>query len=128
MVHGCRSPTLCQTFDMSQPEASMRRLKRLELHVTHACNLTCESCSHYSNHNHRGHLTLSEADQWMAHWSHRLIVDEFNLLGGEPTIHPDLLGFVRLVRRHWPDTFIRIRTNGFFLNRHPGLPALLAAD
>jgi hypothetical protein len=60
--------------------------------------------------------------------SSRLAVDEFHLLGGEPTIHPDLCGFVRLVRRHWPDTLIQIRTNGFFLHRHPDLPALLGAD
>ena len=105
-----------------------RAVERLELHITHACNLTCDSCSHYSNHNHDGQLTLAEADRWMTLWSRRLAVTEFHLLGGEPTIHPDLAGFVTLARRHWPDAFIRIRTNGFFLHRHPGLPALLAAD
>jgi hypothetical protein len=108
--------------------AKLRHFKRLELHVTHACNLTCESCSHYSNHNHSGHLALDEADSWMGPWSRRLALDEFQLLGGEPTIHPELCGFVRLVRKHWPETAIRIRTNGFFLHRHPDLPALLAAD
>ncbi|HMG80466.1 MAG TPA: radical SAM protein [Xanthobacteraceae bacterium] len=106
----------------------LRSIERLELHVTHACNLTCDSCSHYSNHNHHGQLTLAEADRWMQSWSRRLAVAEFHLLGGEPTIHPDLPGFVQLARRHWPDAFIRIRTNGFFLHRHPSLPALLAAD
>jgi hypothetical protein len=119
---------LRQFFRAQQPETAIRRIERLELHVTHACNLTCESCSHYSNHNHRGHLALSEADRWMSLWSRRLGVDEFHLLGGEPTVHPELTGFVRLARRHWPNAFIRIRTNGFFLHRHPELPALLAAD
>lgn len=104
------------------------RTNRLELHVTHACNLACESCSHYSNQNHRGHLTLAEADRWMGLWSHRFDLDQFHLLGGEPTLHPELPAFVRLVRRHWPNTYISIRTNGFFLHRHPELPALLAAD
>ena len=66
----------------------------LELHVTHACNLACESCSHYSDHGHRGNLDPSEADRWMAAWSGRLRVDHFNLLGGEPTIHPRLAEFV----------------------------------
>lgn len=64
----------------------------------------------------------------MAGWSGRLVVDEFHLLGGEPTIHPELPAFVTLVRRHWPKAFIRIRTNGFFLHRHPDLPKLLADD
>src|SRR5215475_2991668 len=109
-------------------QSAPRAIKRLELHVTHACNLTCDSCSHYSNHNHHGQLELAEADRWMGLWSHRLAVRELHLLGGEPTIHPELAGFVTLARRHWPDAFIRIRTNGFFLHRHPSLPALLAAD
>src|SRR5438128_105663 len=96
-----------------------RHVSRLELHVTHACNLTCESCSHYSNQNHSGNLSLDDADRWMGGWSKRLVLDEFHLLGGEPTIHPELTEFVRLVRLHWPGTLIRIRTNGFFLHRHP---------
>jgi hypothetical protein len=32
-----------------------------------------------------------------------------------------------MVRRHWPETHIRIITNGFFLHRHPELPSALAA-
>ena len=64
----------------------------------------------------------------MALWSRRVAVGEFHLLGGEPTIHPELADFVRLVRRRWPETVIRIRTNGFFLHRHPELPALVASD
>jgi radical SAM family protein len=100
---------------------------RLELHVSHACNLTCESCSHYSDHGHRGNLDPATADRWMAAWSSRIRVKEFNLLGGEPTIHPDLAEFVPMVRRHWPEARIRICTNGFFLHRHPKLPSVLAA-
>jgi Radical SAM superfamily len=99
----------------------------LELHVTHACNLACESCSHYSDHGHRGNLDLAEADRWMAAWSSRFQLEHFNLLGGEPTIHPRLAEFVPLVRRHWPEACISVVTNGFFLHRHPGLPAALAA-
>ena len=101
---------------------------RLELHVTHACNLACESCSHYSNHGHSGNLSLEDAYAWMAPWSRRLTLDRFVLLGGEPSIHPELPSFVPLVRRHWPQARIRIVTNGFFLDRHPDLPRVLAAD
>jgi hypothetical protein len=103
-----------------------RPVQILELHVTHACNLTCESCSHYSNHGHKGHVTVAEADAWMGLWCHRLDVKQFDLLGGEPTVHPELPAFVSLVRRHWPNALIRVLTNGFFLYRHPKLPALLA--
>lgn len=94
--------------------------------MTHACNLTCESCSHYSDHGHRGNLDLAEADRWMAQWSGRIAVKQFNLLGGEPTIHPGLCEFIPLVRRHWPKAHIRVVTNGFLLHRHPGLPKAIA--
>lgn len=69
---------------------------------------------------------MEVADQWMSAWSQRLDVKVFNLLGGEPTIHPELPAFVGLVRSHWPKALIRITTNGFFLHRHPTLPAELA--
>ncbi|MBN9219176.1 MAG: radical SAM protein [Mesorhizobium sp.] len=101
---------------------------KLELHVAHGCNLSCESCSHYSNHRHSGTVSLEEADRWMGFWSRRVSVTWFNILGGEPTIHPHLPAFVGLVRRHWPDATIEIVSNGFFLHRHPTLPAILAAD
>ncbi len=49
-------------------------------------------------------------------------------LGGEPSIHPDLAGFVALSRKHWPNAHLRLVTNGFFLHRHPDLPAVLQRD
>ncbi|WP_314955784.1 radical SAM protein [Bradyrhizobium cosmicum] len=109
------------------PPEKLRCINRLELHVTHACNLTCESCSHYSNHGHAGNLDLAAADRWMTGWSNRLEMEEFCLLGGEPTVHPLLADFVPLVRRHWPKTRIRIVTNGFLLRRHPELPIKMMA-
>lgn len=106
----------------------MTEIRNLEVHLVHGCNLACESCSHYSNQGHKGVLSLAEADRWMALWSSRIRPRTFSLLGGEPTIHPDLTGFVSLARRHWPDAHLRLVTNGFFLHRHAGLPAMLQRD
>jgi Radical SAM superfamily len=119
---------LSRVFAIRRPKPKPRAVDRLELHVTHACNLACESCSHYSNHGHQGNLDLAQADRWMEAWSGRIVVGEFCLLGGEPSIHPQLSEFVVLVRKHWPTAHIRIVTNGFFLHRHPDLPTTLAAD
>jgi hypothetical protein len=104
------------------------RISRLELHVSHACNLACESCTHYSNHGHKGDLSLAEAEAWCAAWGARVDADHFVLLGGEPTIHADLGAFVPLVRRHFPGALISIITNGFFLSRHPDLGRIVAED
>lgn len=106
----------------------MLAIRRLEMHVAHACNLSCESCSHYSNHRHKGLVSLADAEAWLAAWKSRVTPERFTLLGGEPTLHPDLTEFVRLARRTWPEAEIRLVTNGWFLHRHPELPAVLAAD
>lgn len=108
--------------------AEKARISRLELHVTHACNLACESCTHYSNHGHKGDLPLADAEAWLSAWGARVGADHFVLLGGEPTLHPDLGAFVPLVRMHFPDALISIITNGFFLARHPDLGRILAED
>jgi hypothetical protein len=105
-----------------------RGIPHLEIHVAHRCNLACESCSHYSNQGHKGVLSLAEAERWMAPWSERLRPQTLSLLGGEPTVHPDLTEFVRLARRLWPAAYLRLVTNGFFLHRHPHLPLVLQQD
>ncbi len=104
----------------------MIRIANLELHVAHSCNLACESCSHYSNHNHKGLVTLDEARSWILPWMARLRPAMFSLLGGEPAINPDLSAFVPLARALWPKARIRIASNGLLLDRHPELPRRLA--
>jgi hypothetical protein len=106
----------------------MLDVQHLEIHVAHACNLHCQSCSHYSDQGHKGVVSLEDAGRWMAWWSGRIRPGTFSLVGGEPTIHPELAEFVRLARRHWPDSHLRLVTNGFFLHRHPELPRVLQGD
>src|SRR5438045_65614 len=98
---------------------AMLNIENLEIHVSHACNLTCEGCSHYSNQGHKGMLSLEEAERWMLLWNRRLRPAILSLLGGEPTLHPRLTEFVILSRRLWPASHLRLVTNGFLLHRHP---------
>lgn len=103
-------------------------IPKLEIHVVHSCNLTCESCSHYSNQGHKGIVSLAEAERWMQPWSGRIAPQTFSLVGGEPSIHPHLPEFAELSRRLWPTSHLRLVTNGFFLHRHPRLPEVLRDD
>jgi hypothetical protein len=104
----------------------MVAIRNLEVHVAHSCNLACESCTHYSNQNHKGLLDLDEAERWFMAWNRRVQPSVFSLLGGEPTVHPRLADFVTLSRRCWPEAQLRIVTNGFLLDRHPDLPKRMA--
>lgn len=127
---GHNATRMADSSDGRSAHVSVERVhvRHLEIHVAHACNLTCESCSHYSNQGHNGYVSLAEADRWLTSWSKRLSLDAFSLLGGEPTIHPDLANFVVLARAHWPTAYLRLVTNGFFLHRHPRLPLVLQGD
>ena len=102
------------------------RIPNLELHVAHGCNLSCESCSHYSNQGHKGSITPAEAAAWIKSWASRIEPAKFSLLGGEPAINPALAAFVPLVRTFWPTSELRVVSNGLLLHRHPELPRALA--
>lgn len=104
-------------------------IESLEYHVTHSCNLTCQQCSHYSNFRLGGMLTVAQARQEYALWAHRLQPRSFALLGGEPSLNPELVDHVRLAREVWPRSRLLLVSNGFYLERHPELPqALVDAD
>ena len=102
--------------------------ENLEMHAAHACNLACESCSHFSNHGHLGILSLEDAASWMAPWKHRLRPRTFSILGGEPTLNRGLTELFQLSRENWPEATIRIVTNGYYLSRHTALPRVMAED
>jgi hypothetical protein len=111
-------------------------LSILEFHVAFGCNLTCESCAHYSNHAHAGNIAPRELERQIALWNRKIVPQKFRLLGGEPTLNKDLLELISLARQGWPvpgqddagpaGTQLELVTNGLRLERFPGLPALLA--
>jgi hypothetical protein len=93
----------------------------IQLHVTHSCNLTCEGCTHYMNQGHSGSVTLEEAAKWMDNWNTKVLPMRFTLMGGEPALHPDLVEFVYLARKKWPNSYLDLISNGFYLYKHPDL-------
>jgi hypothetical protein len=110
---------------LHRPNREPISIPRLEMHVAHSCNLRCESCSHYTNHAHRGIVALAEADRWMKLWKPRVSPAVFTLAGGEPALHPRLTKFIQLARQHWPRAKLRLISNGFLLERHRNLPIVL---
>ena len=99
----------------------MIEVSQLDLHITHTCNLTCESCSDFTNHKLTGMLSLQEAEEWMSNWNKKLKPKHFILLGGEPTLNKDLIEFLYLARNMWRESQIIVSSNAFFLHLHPNL-------
>lgn len=95
----------------------------LEYHILDACNLSCDWCTHYANFKQPKNLqTVAGAKAEWQRWAGRVTPRLFCILGGEPTLHPDLCEFVRVAGEVWSASTVRVFTNGFFLDRHPGLP------
>ena len=102
-------------------------ISNLEIHAWHACNLFCESCSHYSSLGLQGGPTAEVCEDWMRGWSTRVRPRVFSIVGGEPTLNHGLTTIVRAAGEIWPNSRIRLVSNGFLLYRHTGLAPVLAA-
>ena len=105
----------------------MYDIGNLEIHAWHGCNLSCASCSHYSSLGLRGGPDAKTCISWMRSWSSRLRPKTFSILGGEPCANPELVGVLEAAVTAWPESEIRLVTNGLLLHRHPRLAEALGA-
>jgi len=93
--------------------------------VSHSCNFHCYNCAHYSEHNHKGFVSLKELKEWSCLWHRKIEPEELNLLGGEPCLHKQLPEFLELSRELWPNAKLILVSNGMLLKNHPKLPSIL---
>jgi hypothetical protein len=107
-------------YDETVPIVSIQ-INRLEIHATHACNMTCESCSHFSNNHHSGFIDAATAIEWSRNWNERIQPWRVCVLGGEPTLNPKLPEILEAMAACWPNSTVELYTNGWFLHRFPEL-------
>lgn len=102
-------------------------VKSLQIHATHACNLACEGCTSFSQYKVKGMLTPEVARDWMDRWKKKIIPTKVCVLGGEPTLNPDLCEILKIVGSAFRSSKTKrlITTNGFFLHKHPQLEKTL---
>lgn len=91
-------------------------LPRLDVHATHACNLTCRSCSHFSNHGFPGGLSAEGVIAHLRAWAPRLAPEVLSVLGGEPALAPDLVEIVEAAVDLYDR--VEVNSNGLLLGRH----------
>lgn len=99
---------------------SKPRLDYLEIEVAEGCNLNCKGCNEFSN--------LADAKKFpdLAGVKRDLFrlkdlfwgIGKIRLMGGEPLINPGYVGFVRAAREVFPDSDLRLLSNGLLI---PGL-------
>jgi hypothetical protein len=86
----------------------------VEFYITNVCNLTCRGCNRFNNLNFKGHQRWADHASAYESWSKRLDLPRITIIGGEPTLNPDLELWASNLRRLWPEAVIMIQTNGTY--------------
>jgi MoaA/NifB/PqqE/SkfB family radical SAM enzyme len=92
-----------------------RQAANVFLHVLTRCNLRCRHCYINPEQHGRRRLPIERIERWLAVFAHRSPGANLVLLGGEPTLHPDLPQAVRSARR-LGFASITIDTNGYLFH------------
>ena len=83
-----------------------------ETHITEACNLKCRGCSHFSVFAKPKHKDLGEFNKEFKRLAEIEEIGIIRLMGGEPLLNPNWMEYVRIARKHFPETYIALVTNG----------------
>ncbi len=100
------------------PQASLRLV---EINIVSHCNLNCRSCSHFAPIAKEEYLPVEWAEQDFARLAELSGGDVkcIHIMGGEPLLHPRCCAFLELARKHFPESIIRLVTNGILLSTQP---------
>ena len=99
----------------SRTVAFSRQATNIFFHILTGCNLKCRHC--YINPEQHGHQTLPLAtiERWLSAFEDKAGQANLVLLGGEPTLHPELAAVVKYSRRMGFKS-ITIDTNGYLFH------------
>ena len=86
----------------------------VEFYITNVCNLSCRGCNRFNNYKFKGHELWKTYAKTYEAWSKRLDIPRITILGGEPTLNPDIRLWATNLRRLWPEAVIMIQTNGTY--------------
>lgn len=96
-----------------------------EFYITNVCNLNCINCNRFNNYIFKGNYSWKEHEKEYQKWSKILNLKKICILGGEPTLHPNLKEYIEGIRELWPNSNIRLTTNGTTLTKKKELYSLL---
>jgi len=111
-----RSDRLFNALVRTTPKAS---LTSIVVSVVEHCNLNCWGCDHCAPLAEEYFLGINEFERDMGRLAELAKdsggVGTIKLMGGEPLLHPDILKFIKVTRRFFPESRVEITTNGILL-------------
>lgn len=95
----------------------MHQIRRLDLNIAYACNLACKGCLSLSDFDRKGVMPYDDIIESIDTWKTKLYPEITSIFGGEPLLHPRIYDVFDYVKKVWPDTTIRLITNGYLLSK-----------
>lgn len=95
----------------------MIKIRSLEFSLCHHCNLSCKGCSHMSPIQREEFIDIDETIKSLKILNKYAFFENIRLLGGEPTLNPNLLEIIKKIREVNIITHITLVTNGLLLNK-----------
>lgn len=93
-----------------------------EFNVVDHCNLNCKCCDHFSPIADKHFADIVQFEKDIARLADlNPEISRIDLLGGEPTLHPNLPDFLRIARCYFPIADIKVVSNGLFVFNSPSL-------
>jgi len=93
----------------------MHQIPRLDLMIAYSCNISCTGCISLSNFKRSGIEPFEYLVKSIEKWKTVLNPKVIAIFGGEPCLHPELMNICAQVRQAWPESTIRLITNGYLL-------------
>lgn len=106
----------------------MLHLNYCEFYITNVCNLACPGCNRFNNYKFTGFQKWNDYAKEYAEWASQLRISNIGILGGEPLLNVDFKLWATGIRALWPRAFIKITTNGFYLDKIDGLYDLVKTN
>ena len=98
-------------------------LPYLQIILIKTCNLNCKGCTHFANlYNKKPDnniYEIAELKEDIQYFSDNTEVFRLRLLGGEPLLYSELVDAMEITHKCFPNTDIRIVTNGLLLLKVP---------
>ncbi|WP_197322291.1 radical SAM protein [Saccharomonospora sp. NB11] len=91
----------------------------LEVNATLQCNMRCRSCAHLSPLFRRENVDPAKVHDALVVLGRHYRSGYVKIMGGEPLLHPDILGVIEAVRTSGVTDTILVATNGTLLHRAP---------
>jgi organic radical activating enzyme len=93
---------------MKKPKPSFNKI---EFYITNVCNLTCDHCNRFNNHDFRGWQRWSDYEQAYERWGKLINLKAVTIMGGEPFLNPTLPDWIRGINRIFR-IGVQVLTNG----------------